>query len=997
MASRRRWKVLPAIAGFLFFLSAGFLRAAEVLDSPDYYIQTLGIEDGLPHQLAHRLIQDKTGFLWISTSGGLVRYEGRRLQLFSSPLLSNRESDVLCAIGLDAAGNVLAAPNRGGLAGYDPGAATFVARADTADFPPGLTAFLRPMPDGSIWVGYFTGRLLRWQNGRSTWFTNGIKAGQTLSVAADGDGKVWVASDDFLARYEDGQLVPLLEKPGTRLCLAEGRAGTIWVAGAEHVDRLEGGKLTRVFSDPPWAARAGRVSVVFQERDGTLWVGTKGDGLFRIEDDKFRRIPTSHPWITDVAQDNEGNIWVTTRGGGVNRIRKKPFHFWQSRSDLLSSGITSVCEDDAGNIWVASNGGGLIQFSKGRMFRHREFREDWMAGVQVICPDGDGYLWMGTRTALVRWDPMQTSPPAMVLTNCIIHALYCRGNGELWAGGERGFVGRFAHGQWTAFAPMLAAATNSLVRCIGEDNQGALWIALSTGELVEYQTEFTLYPNVAGLDHGVVRCMCSDSQGGLWMATTRDGLLLRQDGKFYRVTADQGVPAETIDGILEDNTHLMWFATQAGLYHVGTDELRACALGGTARVEAIPYGRGAGLVGYSLNSGFQPTLWKSRSGNFWMATHRGLIDVEPEMARLGTHRSPVLIDEISLDDRPAAIRSPLVMGSGTRKLEIRLALIDFSAPEQVRIQHRLDGFDSAWVDAGNERSFVYPKLPPGDYRLLVRACNSDGVWSETAEPLLLTVVPGWWQRRWLQAAGITLAVVLLILSVRTWSHRRLQRRLERLEQKQAMEKERARIAKNLHDDLGASLTEIGLLADLARRNGNGNGEAKEVHHFFSDRVRGLARTLDNIVWTVNPKNDSLEELATYLCEFSQELFRLASIRCRLDVAGEIPRLPLSPDERSNLFLTAKEAINNIVKHSGATEVWVGIHMDGPNFCISIRDNGRGFDPAAPENAKRNGLANMRSRIRDLNGSFAIESVPGEGTTISISVRLPVHHHLSVKP
>jgi signal transduction histidine kinase len=199
-----------------------------------------------------------------------------------------------------------------------------------------------------------------------------------------------------------------------------------------------------------------------------------------------------------------------------------------------------------------------------------------------------------------------------------------------------------------------------------------------------------------------------------------------------------------------------------------------------------------------------------------------------------------------------------------------------------------------------------------------------------------------------------------------------------------------------------------LLADLAGRNangggnGNGNGHAApdetagNGNRFFSERVRGLARTLDNIVWTVNPKNDSLDELTTYLCEFSQELFRMTSIRFRLDVDSDIPRRPITPEERSNMFLTAREAINNVIKHSGAAQAWLRIRMDGDNFCIRIQDDGCGFDPAAPENGKRNGLANMKSRIRELEGTFSLETAPGQGTTIFISVRIapresPVGH------
>jgi signal transduction histidine kinase len=180
---------------------------------------------------------------------------------------------------------------------------------------------------------------------------------------------------------------------------------------------------------------------------------------------------------------------------------------------------------------------------------------------------------------------------------------------------------------------------------------------------------------------------------------------------------------------------------------------------------------------------------------------------------------------------------------------------------------------------------------------------------------------------------------------------------------------------------------------LATRGTRSPEKLKSAAEFFSDRVRGLARTLDTIVWTVNPRNDSLDELATYLCGFSQELFALGNIRCRLDMAGEIPPISLTPEQRSNLFLTAKEAMNNVVKHSGATEARLRIKMEDNCFCVSIEDNGRGFEPGKSENGKRNGLANMRSRIEELNGIFSVDSVPGKGTVVSFSICFQPNGHI----
>ncbi|HXE43550.1 MAG TPA: triple tyrosine motif-containing protein, partial [Candidatus Baltobacteraceae bacterium] len=342
----------------------------------------------------------------------------------------------------------------------------------------------------------------------------------------------------------------------------------------------------------------------------------------------------------------------------------------------------------------------------------------------------------------------------------------------------------------------------------------------------------------------------------LWMTTTRDGLLLRRANQFYRVTTEQGFPSGVIDEMEEDNFGRIWFATEVGFYHIDRDELVKCALGKISQVHPIAFGRDVGLVGYSPVSNFQPSSWKSKDGLLVFTTHKGVISIDPSHCQANTVATPVLMDEILVNDKKIPVNTDITLAHDVRKIEFKISAINFSAPDQIKVRHCLEGFDSMWIDEGNQRTFSYPKLPPGKYVLRFSACNPDGVWSDSVAPLTITVVPAWWQLRWMQLLGVLAAAAALTLVVRRWSHRRLQLKLERLEQRQAMEKERARIAKNLHDDLGGTLTEIGLLADLTTREARSPEKIKSAAEFFSDRVRGLARTLDTIVWTVNPKNDS---------------------------------------------------------------------------------------------------------------------------------------------
>lgn len=984
--NRRLCSLLFLWTGVCFSFAPG--SRAAIINAPDYYIQSFGIADGLPHEMTHHIVQDKTGFLWISTSGGLVRFDGYQFQTMTSPLLNNRESDLIYAICRGTNGSLWAAPNHGGLVEFNDRTKSFMQIASPDALPPNPPFLLKQTPDGAFWAGDFQAELRRWKNGKVQLLTNGLAMNQTISLATDSSNRIWIASDNLLARYQNGELERVPGFSGTKTRIVEGRNGEIWIATAESLQKIVNGQITMVSTNPPWTAIGGIPTTVLEDDRGTIWVGTRGNGLYRLENDNFSRVPTSHPWITDLYEDNENNVWATTHGGGIDRIRLKSFSNWNIQVGVAEDGIGSVCVNAHGDFWLADTiNDQVVELPKGH--HKREFQSPLLRNLRVACVDSKNQLWMATRSSLLKWPISLKFNPEVVFSgkSISLHALFCAGNDDVWAGGDNGFLGRYHKGQWQQFDDVGRTYAESTMRCLAEDGEGNLWIAMNTGDLLRYRDgQFTHFGTNDGLPGDAIHCILEDSAGLLWMATTREGLVVRREGKFYRVTIKQGIPDEIIDQMVEDDYGRIWFATSVGFYHVDRDELLQCALGKIPQVHPITYGRDVGLVGYAPVSGFQPTSCKSKDGLVVFTTHKGVISIDPAECKPNAKPPPVLVDEILVNDERISARRSIVLPHWARKIEFRVSAIEYSAPDQVKLRHWLEGFDSKWVDDGNQRSFTYPKLPPGKYSLRFSACNPDGVWNESVAPFTITVVPAWWQWRWVQIAGLMLAAGALTLIVRHWSHRRLKLKLERLEQKHAMEKERARIAKNLHDDLGGTLTEIGLLADLAGRNNNSPEKIKAAASFFSERVRSLARTLDTVVWTVNPKNDALDELATYLCGFSQELFSKTAIRCRLDVTGDIPPIALTPEQRSNLFLAAKEAMNNIIKHSNATDARLRIGMNGNDFQIWIEDNGHGFNPDAPGNSKRNGLANMRSRIEELNGTFTVNSIPGQGTSVSISIR-----------
>jgi signal transduction histidine kinase len=331
--------------------------------------------------------------------------------------------------------------------------------------------------------------------------------------------------------------------------------------------------------------------------------------------------------------------------------------------------------------------------------------------------------------------------------------------------------------------------------------------------------------------------------------------------------------------------------------------------------------------------------------------------------------------------------------------------LSFVAPERVRFRYRLEGLEDEWVET-TERTVNYSFLPPRDYTFRVIACNNDGVWNQTGATLALTVLPHLWQTWWFRLAAALAAATGVGATVRGITRRRYRRRLERLERQRAIEKERARIAKDIHDDLGASLTRITLLSQTARADLDQPEQAAADLDRIYDTARDLTRAMDEIVWAVNPQHDTLDSLVSYLGGFAQDFLSAANIRCRLHVPVDLPAIPVTAEVRHNLFLAFKEAVNNVVRHAAATEARVVMSLEAPSLILTIQDNGKGFErplnverstlnvqrsEAAASSSARlasgNGLVNMQRRLEEIGGRCVVESAPGRGTIIQFTVPL----------
>jgi signal transduction histidine kinase len=389
----------------------------------------------------------------------------------------------------------------------------------------------------------------------------------------------------------------------------------------------------------------------------------------------------------------------------------------------------------------------------------------------------------------------------------------------------------------------------------------------------------------------------------------------------------------------------------------------------------------------SAGSG-QPIGAKSADGRLWFPTAHGMMSFQPGALTQKTRLAAVAVEEIWVDGAVQTVRdqAKFILPLSVKRVEFHFTSAELEMPGRLKFRYRLQGFDDGWMDAGSQRVAYYGHLPAGDYQFRVMA-GLDNNWREADAPLSVRVVPRFWETRWFQISGLVLVVALVAGIARYVEREKLHRRLERLELQQAMEKERHRIAQDLHDDLGSGITEIMLLGELAKQEAAASVASQSQVATITDKVRHLAAAMDEVVWTVSPKNDSLSHLASYICDYAREFFSASPVRCRIDMKEGLPVATLSAHVRHNLFLAVKEALNNVAKHSAAGEVWLRIQQETGRLMICVEDDGKGFDFAATAN-HGNGLQNMRARLKAIGGQTEICGHLPRGTCVKFQVTLP---------
>jgi signal transduction histidine kinase/streptogramin lyase len=822
--------------------------------------------------------------------------------------------------------------------------------------------------------------LHRFAHGRLTSWTrqDGLPSLNIHPVAEDQHGTIWVATRDAgLARIKDGKVVKVytgsdglpsnlmwfISGPQMKIACVD-RNTNLQIIGVEpwmthSVLQPPPGLLERLDISQPYLD----ITAFYEDREGNLWIGTQRRGFYRVRKQVIATYSKQHGLVDNnvypIYEDRAGAIWIGAWYTGLSRFKDGVFTNYTKREGLASALVTAIGEDQAGRLWVAAYGdadhSGLRVFENGR-FTVFERLAALSGQVPAICQDRAGTLWFGTDCGLVRYkDETLTT--------------------------------------WTSKDGL----AGDEVKVIIEDHAGHLWIGAYGGLTRFKDGRFTSWTERDGVPSNNLRALYEDREGVIWIGTYDSGLGRLEHGRFTRYTTKQGLFNDGVFQILEDARGNFWMSCNRGIYRVSKQELNEFAAGKRSTITSVAYGRGDGMLNPECNGGRWPAGIKVRDGKLWFPTQDGVAVIDPEAIPTNSEPPPVLIESFLLDRTPVSLDRPVRVVPGQENFEIQYTALSYINSEHLKFRYMLRGLDHEWVDAGLRRTAYYSHVPPGRYVFTVIAANSDGVWDAEGKSLSVVVLPPFYRTWWFMALAVLSVAGLLCLAWHSRvAHFERARAVQQAFARQliaSQEGERKRIAAELHDGLGQHLVVIKNLALMFLNAPAKRGEPRRQIEQISAEASQTINEVKEISYNLRPYQ--LDRIG--LTKAVESIVKTASAASAIAFSAEIDGIDdVFPKESEiNFYRIVQESLNNIVKHSQATEAGVTVRLKGNRVLLTIHDNGKGFAPDVSNPDTRPGgfgLIGIAERAQLLGGKPAIHSAPGQGTTINIEIALRDGQH-----
>ena len=941
----------------------------------NFTIRSWQSQDGLPEETVQAFAQTPDGYLWVGTSGGLLRFDGARFHLF--------------------------------------------AHENTPAFGENSVFCLLAAHDGRLWIGTDGSGLIEWQNG--VFHAYPTEKGQTAdfvrALAEDRNGLLWVATDDGLFWARNGRLERADKPLGLPVfnvhAVLEDRTGRIWVGGSRLYSLKDG--QSREYSLPdndsrnkvksflqtadgviwvgtvgglyrlrpgherfePVPGVAGTIRALREAPNGELWAGAIGEGIFRIRGDRVTRLKAPSPLVSNtvlsIFADSDRDLWIGTQAG-MMRLSRTPVRVL-ALPTAADSDFGTVALDSDGSLWAASNQLVHVQSGRAVPFHFPGMDE---ARVRNVLRARDGSLWIGTDGSGVYRHSAQGTRHFTThegLVNNFVRVFLESRDGSLWIGTDNG-VSHLDQAGFQNYTSQNGLAYNS-IRSLLEDRDGTIWIGTEHGLSQFRNGGFFHDAMTAALGDEKVWALHQDADGGMWIGTRAHGLYRYRNGQLSHYTTANGLASDSIYCILEDKQGHFWFSGPSGVMLLNRGELDAHATGKEQLLSLRIFRADEGGKPVQFYGGTQPAGALTATGEAWFPTSQGLWSIRPDELE-HPFISNLNIDSVRVDGRPASLPGKLDLDASSDRVEIAYEPVLLRSQEGLRFRYRLDGYDRGWTYANaQQRLATYTNLPAGQYTFLIEAWETDHPAHTAHAAIGFLKKPYFYRTPWFVALCVLIAALLSILAYQV--------RMKQIHDRfKAVLAERTRLAREMHGTLIQGCVSISaLLEAAASREIDDNESRAHLIDYAATQIRATVDEARQAVWNLRGEERTLVNPETALRRMAERIGREHGVEMAYRLLGK--PFPISLPATHELMMVAREAVLNAILHGHAQHVEAEIRYAGQSLSLTVKDDGDGFDAAKAFSDEHFGLRGMRERIHRFDGKLEIESVSHRGTSVRVEI------------
>ncbi len=976
----------------------------------DVAFERILTDEGLSQGTVHCIMQDAYGFLWLGGTTGLVRYDGYTFKRYlHNPADSTSISgETIWSVAEDVNGDLWIGTSGRGLNRYVRSEGRFIRYKNIAGDSTSLLSdevtSVCVDAAGNVWAGSWNGGLNRFERATNSFVHYKVRDGLVSSnvnrLLHDRAGRLWIGTRRGLNRLDTSSLRAYKSEPNVATTLPgeyinslfESRNGTLWIGTDRGVCTYNPSSDDFTRYDIPALTRY-PVSAICEDVHGRIWAGTDGGGLTRLDlatgnhttflADTRDPSAISANVILSLFKDRTGILWIGAVANGLSKLDafKRKFRHFRSHSPT----VNALFEDRRSSLWIGTQEGvNRMDAASGAIISYRDsvhypkaFRSHT---INTIGEDADEHLWVGTwESGLMKFNRRtgafkryRFGSSSHDIGNDCVTSLLRASDGSFWLGLngdgvnklilERDSIVRFS----TRTSPSFPA---DYVWAIHEDRRGDLWFgtwgvgvirrSTKTGETTAFHAR-AQRTNGSRLSGNIVVAIAEDADGFLWFGTWGDGLN-RYDpvrDEFTHYSSADGLPHTHIYGILtDDSTRTLWLTTANGLARFNPQKRTCVVYQESDGVQSIEFRRGA--------------VHKGRSGAFYVGGVNGFNVFRPSEITTNVNVPPVVLASVRALDRELPHSSgELRLAYDQNVLAFEFAALDFREPRKNLYSYMLEGLENQWTQPGRARLVSYTHVAPGNYTFRVRGSNNDGLWNMSGASFRFTILPPFWQTWWFRLLAAAAIVSLVALVFRY----RLQKLLE-------IERVRVRIASDLHDEVGSSLTKIALYSDLLKDSTDKN-TLRELRGKIGTMSRETVAKMSDMVWSIDARNDTVGNLLDRMRDTALEMLQPKNIELEFATKGLRGDTKLTIEVRENLYMIFKEAVNNIVKYSGASTVHVELNNSSKVFTMTVHDNGKGLTGTTKKSGQ--GLRNMSMRAKRLDGT--LEFIQTHGLKIILTTK-----------